>query len=406
MAEAEEFRIPIGPQHPALKEPESFSVALKGEKILGVDVRLGYNHRGIEKACEERTYIQDIYLVERICGICSHVHSTCFIQGVEEIAGLQVPKRALYIRSLVGELERVHSHLLWLGVAGHEIGFDTLLMYSWRDRETVMDILTVLTGNRVNYGINTLGGVRRDITPEQAKDALTGIDKLEERTKYYIELATHETTIINRLSGVGVLSKEEATRLGALGPTGRASGITQDVRKDDPYAAYAELDFKVISDNHNDVYGRTIVRMLELLESYKMIRQILNNLPAGPISVRAPRRIPAGEVLSRYEAPRGECVHYIKANGTDKPERVKFRAPTLANVQAVKYMLRDRYLADLPIVIAAIDPCFSCTDRMVEIDDLDSGERQVLDWGTLHRYSIDWYKKQGIDFAKMGARQK
>ena len=401
MPDAEAFRIPIGPQHPALKEPESFSVALKGEKILGVDVRLGYNHRGIEKACEERTYIQDVYLVERICGICSHTHSTCFIQGVEELAGLQVPKRALYIRSLIGELERVHSHLLWLGVAGHEIGFDTLLMYSWRDRETVMDILTVLTGNRVNYGINMLGGVRRDVSPEQAKDALVGIDKLEERTKYYIEVATQETTIINRLSGVGVLSKEEATRLGALGPTGRASGISRDVRKDDPYAAYAELDFKVITDDHNDVYGRTIVRMLELIESYKIIRQILNNLPAGPISVRAPRRIPAGEVLSRYEAPRGECVHYIKANGTDKPERVKFRAPTLANVQAVKYMLKDHYLADLPIVIAAIDPCFSCTDRMIEINDLDKGQTRVMDWQKLHDYSLEWYRQKGIDFGKM-----
>ncbi len=402
MSEPEEFRIPIGPQHPALKEPESFSVALKGEKILGVDVRLGYNHRGIEKACEERTYIQDIYLVERICGICSHVHSTCFIQGVEEIAGLQVPRRALFIRSLIGELERVHSHLLWLGVAGHEIGFDTLLMYSWRDRETVMDLLTVLTGNRVNYGINTLGGVRRDVTPEQAREVLAGIDKLEERTKYYVEVATQEPTIINRLSGVGVLSKEDAIRLGALGPTARASGIDRDVRKDDPYAAYAELDFKVITDDHNDVYGRTIVRMLELMESYKMIRQALKDMPAGPISVRAPRRMPAGEVLSRYEAPRGECVHYVKSNGSDKPERAKFRAPTLANVQAVKYMLKDRYLADMPIVIAAIDPCFSCTDRMVRVDDLDRGESRVMDWQKLHDYSIEWYRRnRGIDFGKM-----
>ncbi len=401
MSEPEEFRIPIGPQHPALKEPESFSVALKGEKILGVDVRLGYNHRGIEKACEERTYIQDVYLVERICGICSHVHSTAFVQGVEEIAGLQVPKRALYIRSLVGELERIHSHLLWLGVAGHEIGFDTLLMYSWRDRETVMDILTVLTGNRVNYGINMLGGVRRDITPEQVKEVLAGLDKLEERTKYYIEVATQETTIINRLSGVGVLSQEEALRLGALGPTARASGIERDVRRDDPYAAYGELDFKVITDDHNDVYGRTIVRMLELMESFKMCRQILKQLPPGPVSVRAPRRMPAGEAFSRYEAPRGECVHYIKANGTDMPERVKVRAPTLANVQAVKYMLRDRYLADMPIVVAAIDPCFSCTDRMVEINDLEKGDTAVLDWQQLHDYSVEWYRRRGIDFGAM-----
>ena len=168
MHDSHKFKIPMGPQHPALKEPESFSIALKGEKILGVEIRLGYNHRGIEKACEERSYIQDIYLIERVCGICSHSHSTCFIQAVEEIACLQIPERAKYIRTLIGELERIHSHLLWLGVAGHEIGFDTLLMYTWRDREVVMDLLAELTGNRVNYAINTIGGVRRDVSEQQA----------------------------------------------------------------------------------------------------------------------------------------------------------------------------------------------------------------------------------------------
>ena len=219
MAEEKEFRIPIGPQHPALKEPVSFSLALRGEKIMGVDVRLGYNHRGIEKACEERTYVQDVYLIERICGICSHTHSTCFVQAVEEIAGLEVPKRALYIRTLIGELERIHSHLLWLGVAGHEIGFDTLLMFTWRDREVVMDLLAMLTGNRVNYGINTIGGVRRDIRAEDIKEIFKAMDILEERTKYYIEVATQETTVVQRLMGVGVLSKEDALKLGAVGPT-------------------------------------------------------------------------------------------------------------------------------------------------------------------------------------------
>jgi NADH-quinone oxidoreductase subunit D len=401
----DEFKIPFGPQHPALKEPESFSVALRGEKILGVDIRLGYNHRGIEKACEERTYIQDVYLIERICGICSHTHSTCFVQAVEEIAKLEVPKRALYIRCLIGELERVHSHLLWLGVAGHEIGFDTLLMYSWRDREAVMDILTILTGNRVNYGINMIGGVRRDITTEQSKEVLEMLDKLEERTKYYIEVATEETTIIGRLSGVGVLTKEDALRLGAVGPTARASGIPRDTRRDDPYAAYAELDFEVITDDRCDVYGRTVVRLKELMESYKMIRQILKNLPAGPISVRAPRRIPAGEAFSRYEAPRGEDVHYVKANGTDKPERVKVRAPTMANVQAVKQMLKDRYLADLPIVIAAIDPCFSCTDRLVSVNNLETGEKNTWTWEKLHTYSLDWHKQRGSDLSQVRLKE-
>lgn len=404
MHNSPEFKIPIGPQHPALKEPEGFSVALKGEKILGVDIRLGYNHRGIEKAAEERTYIQDIYLIERVCGICSHSHSTCFVQAVEEIAGLALPVRAQYIRTIIAELERIHSHLLWLGVAGHEIGFDTLLMYSWRDREVVMDILASITGNRVNYGMNTIGGVRRDISPEQAEEILKGLKILEERTKYYIEVATEETTIIKRLSGVGVLSREDVLRLDAVGPTARASGVKRDVRVDDPYAAYGNLSFDVITDERCDVYGRTVVRVKELLESYKIIRQALKDLPAGPITVRAPRKIPLGEAISRYEAPRGEDVHYVKSNGTEKPDRVKIRAPTLANVQAVKHMLRDRFLADMPIVIAAIDPCFSCTDRMVRLKEQDCAKDKIINWPSLHAYSIEWHKKQGIDFSGLNKK--
>jgi membrane-bound hydrogenase subunit alpha len=396
--------IPVGPQHPALKEPVSFSVALEGEKIMGSTVRLGYNHRGIEKACEERTYIQDIYLVERICGICSHSHSTCFVQAVEEIAGLAVPDRALYIRTLVSELERVHSHLLWLGVAGHEIGFDTLLMYTWRDREVVMDILALLTGNRVNYGINVIGGVRRDITPEQAEETLKAVGILEERTLYYVKLASEEITLMKRLSGVGMLSHEDALRLGAVGPVARASGIDRDVRRDDPYAIYDRLDFKVITDNHNDIYGRTLVRLGELLESFKMIRQMLRDIPAGPLSVKAPRKIPAGEALSRYEAPRGEDVHYVKSNGTDKPERVKVRAPTLANIQTVAKMLENRELADLPIVIAAIDPCFSCTDRLIGIKSGAGADESVMTWGEIRELSIRRYREQGVDFTGLNAR--
>ena len=398
--------IPIGPQHPALKEPESFMVTLSGERILKFSARLGYNHRGIEKACEERTYIQDVYLTERICGICSHAHSTAFVQAVEEIAGLAVPRRALYIRTLIGELERVHSHLLWLGVAGHEVGFDTLLMYTWRDREVVMDILALLTGNRVNYGINTIGGVRRDITPEHIKKIAKAVDTLEERTKYYIQIATKETTLIKRLSGVGVLSHDDAIRLGAVGPTARASGVDRDVRRDDPYASYGELKFKVITDNHNDVYGRTLVRMGELMESYNMIRQLIKNIPEGPITVKAPRKIPAGEAVSRYEAPRGEDVHYVKSNGTEKPERVKVRAPTLANIQTVAKMLEDRQLADLPIVIAAIDPCFSCTDRLTIVKDAKTGKKKTMEWEELHSYSIKWYSDRGMDFSALNKKLK
>jgi membrane-bound hydrogenase subunit alpha len=390
--------IPIGPQHPALKEPESFRVILEGEKIVGVTLRLGYNHRGIEKACEERTYLQDLYLIERVCGICSHSHSTCFVQAVESIAGVEVPKRALYIRTLIGELERIHSHLLWLGVAGHEIGFDTLFMYSWRDREIVMDILADLTGNRVNYGINTYGGVKRDISKEQLQKILEAMDTLEERTKYYIQVATEEVTLIKRLSNVGRLSKADVETYDAVGPVARASGVDRDVRRDDPYAAYNEVSFKVITVNNEDVYGRTLVRVGELMESYSIVRQIISNMPDGPITVKVPRKIPEGEALSRYEAPRGEDVHYVKSNGSDKPERVKLRAPTLANVKAMLKMLENYNLADLPIIVAAIDPCFSCTDRAISIKKLDTGSSEIMDWKSLRQYSIEWYKRKGIKF--------
>jgi len=390
--------IPIGPQHPALKEPESFRVTLEGEKIVDVSLRLGYNHRGIEKACESRTFMQNIYLIERVCGICSHSHSTCYIQAVEDLAGAEVPKRALYIRTLVGELERVHSHLLWLGVAGHEIGFDTLFMYSWRDREIVMDLLAKLTGNRVNYGINTIGGVRRDISKEESEEILKAVDVLEERTKYYIEVATEEVTLINRLSNVGKLSRADVELLGAVGPVARASGVDMDTRRDDPYAAYSEVSFKVITADNEDVYGRTLVRVGELMQSYSIIRQVLKNMPDGPITVRVPRKIPAGEAISRYEAPRGEDVHFVKSNGSDTPERVKLRAPTLANIKAVLKMLKNYNLADLPIIIAAIDPCFSCTDRTISIKKLDTGSTEIMDWKSLREYSIEWYKKRGIRF--------
>ncbi len=404
MHDSDDVKLPIGPQHPSLKEPESFLITLRGEKITSVNVKIGYNHRGIEKACEDRTYIQDLYLLERVCGICSHSHSTCFLQAVEEIAALEVPRRAKYIRTLIAELERIHSHLLWLGVAGHEIGFDTLLMYTWRDREIVMDLLATLTGNRVNYGINTIGGVRRDVTPEQFKDVLAGMDKLEESTKYFIEVAQEEVTVVKRLAGVGVISYESAVKLGTVGPTARASGINQDVRRDDPYLIYGELDFDVIIDNHNDVYGRTLVRLKELMESYKMIRRIIKDIPDGPIAVKAPRRIPAGEAVSRYEAPRGEDFHYVRANGTEKPDRVKLRPPTLANVQAVSMMLEDGYLADMPIVIAAIDPCFSCTDRMITINNADTRKKETFIWNKIRLMGIEHYRERGIDFAELNRK--
>jgi len=401
MVDNDVVKITLGPQHPALKEPGNFILSLKGENVTDMGIRLGYNHRGMEKACEQRSYLNDLYLLERICGICSHSHTTAYVQAVEEIAAIQVPPRALYLRTLVAELERIHSHLLWLGVAGHEIGFDTLLMYSWRDREIVLDLLQMLTGNRVNYGYNTIGGVRKDITEEQSNDILKATDVLEERTKVYAELATHELTLSKRLQHVGRLSKEDVLRLGVTGPTARASDVQRDVRKDDPYAIYAELEFDVITNDHCDVYGRTLVRVGELMQTYRIIRQILAKLPEGPIAAKVPRKIPKGQAISRYEAPRGEDFHFVRGNGTDKPERVKVRAPTMVNMQAVATMMKGGQLADMPITLAAIDPCFSCTDRMIELHDEATRTSGTYSWAHVRQLGIHHYRERGVDFANL-----
>jgi membrane-bound hydrogenase subunit alpha len=363
-----EVVVPIGPHHPALKEPVNFRVIADGEKIVRLELDLSYNHRGIEKAAEQRNFIRVLPLLERVCGICSHSHATVFAKGIEEIMGLEIPPRARYIRTIIAELERMHSHLLWLGVAAHEIGFNTLFMWTWRDREAVQDTLEEMSGNRVHYGMNEIGGVRRDLTPAQIQTALARLPDLEERIKKYVEMVNSEETLLIRFRGVGTMSKEEALKYGAVGPTARASGVDYDVRRDDPYLAYAEVPWKVITDNHGDVYGRTRVRIGELWESTQIVRFCLENIPAGPIRIDAPRNAPQGEILSRYEAPRGELAHYILTNGTDKVERVDIRSPTLANWTSVAMCLVNQNLADIPVIVAAIDPCLSCTCRMVVVN--------------------------------------
>ncbi len=377
------FQIPIGPQHPALKEPISLRMTVEGEVIKGVDIRLGYNHRGMEKLAEEKSWIQNIYLTERICGICSHSHSTCYVQGVEKLMEIEPPRRGLYLRYLVSELERIHSHLLWLGVAGHEAGFDSFFMYTWRDREVVMDLLEMISGNRVHYAINTLGGVRRDIDETQRQKILDGIAVLRARSEYYFKIGANEPSFVGRLAGVGPLTKQEAMDNCAVGPVARASGVARDVRKDDPHAFYDEAPFDVCTADSCDVLGRAVVRIKELFESYKIIEFIMKNLPAGPVAVKAPRRAKTGEVVSRYEAPRGENIHYITANGGDKPERLKVRAPTLANYPATVVMLRQGFIADIPLIFAAIDPCICCAERTVELVNAHSGEETIVRFSDL-----------------------
>ena len=388
-----EVEIPIGPQHPALKEPVNFRVFVDGERVVRLDLDVSYNHRGIEKAAEARDFPKALYLIERICGICSHAHATNFVKGIETIMGVTVPRRARYLRVIVGELERIHSHLLWLGVAAHEIGFNTLFMYTWRDREIVQDILEAISGNRVNYGVNTLGGVRRDLTDGLRARILEDVRTLEARSRYYLDVLTQEETFLVRTRRVGFLSRERAEALGAVGPTARASGIPFDIRRVDPYEAYEELPVEVITASTCDVFGRTVVRAREISESLRIIREAVENLPGGPISVPAPRAAPKDEVVSRYEAPRGELIHYIRTNGTDKVDRLDARTPTLANWPSVVDAMVGHYLADIPVVVSAIDPCLSCTSR-ITVCDLGDRTKSVLTWDDLRDHGIRFYRER------------
>ena len=391
-----EVVIPIGPQHPALKEPVNFKVVADGEIIVRLELDVSYNHRGIEKAAEQRDFVRVVPLLERVCGICSHSHTTVFVKGIEEAMKLEIPRRAQYIRTIVAELERMHSHLLWLGVAAHENGFNTLFMWTWRDRELVQDMLEELTGNRVNYGINEVGGVRRDLTPALVKASLDRLPYLAERIAKYTAMASKQRTMLLRFQGVGKLTEAEALKYGAVGPTARASGVDYDVRKDDPYLSYPDVPWKVVTDDHGDVFGRTLVRVGELVESTNIVRHCLENLPEGAIRIQPPRAAPKGEVLSRYEAPRGELVHFIRTNNTDKAERLDIRTPTLANWTSVAVSLVGQNLADIPVVVAAIDPCLSCTSRITIVDP-EGAETGTMTWDELRAHGIRFYReREGI----------
>jgi formate hydrogenlyase subunit 5 len=362
-AEGRQVKIIIGPQHPALLEPEKFSVTVDGETVTKVDPRIGYVHRGIEKTTELRTYLQDIYLVERVCGICNGPHAIGFCGAVEKILKPEVPERAKYIRVIDLELNRLHSHLLTLGHAALEIGYETVFQYFWRDREPIMDLMELTTGNRVYSSIITIGGVRRDITSEQMPKMKSVLADLRGKLPFYRKIYLEEPTLRLRMKDVGVLSRQDALKLAVVGPVARGSGVDMDVRKDLPYEAYGEIPFKEVVYTDGDVWARMNVRLDEVEQSINIIEYALDHMPAGPIRVEVPRSVPIGEAVYSLEAPRGELFYYVKSNGSDKPDRVKIRTPTFANIPSFLKTAIGESIADIPSNFVSLDPCFSCTDR-------------------------------------------
>ena len=370
--------VPFGPFHPTLDEPAHFRLYIEGERVRGCEYRGFMVHRGIEKLAESvLTYNEIPVMAERICGICGCVHNVAYAQAVESAVGLKAPPRAEYLRTLMLELERLHSHLLWVGLACHIVGFDTLFMQSFRIREPVMWIAEKISGNRKTYGLCLIGGVRRDLTPELGAELRQVLDRLEAEWRTVVAAVLKDRNIQKRTRGVGVADRKLVKEAGLIGPVARAAGVDMDCRRDHPYAAYDRMDFDVITAEDGDVWSRVVVRAREVFESIKIIRQCLEKMEDGPIQLPIQDELPVGRLgLSSVEAPRGESHHFVITGENNRPRRWRVRAPTYQNLQGVPVMIKDQQLADMTITLGSIDPCFSCTDRLETVD-LKSGATKV-----------------------------
>ncbi len=370
--------VPFGPFHPTLDEPAHFRLYVEGEMVRGCEYRGFMVHRGIEKLAESVMSYNDIpVLAERICGICGCVHNVAYVQSVEEAAGLKAPPRAEYVRTIMLELERLHSHLLWVGLAGHIVGFDTLFMQSFRIREPIMRIAEKISGNRKTYALCVVGGVRWDITAESKVELRQMLDKLESEWQTLVAAVRHDKNVQKRTRGVGIADAALVKHAALLGPVARAAGVDIDCRRDHPYAAYDRVEFEVITEQDGDVWARIIVRMKEVFESIRIIRQCLAKMEEGPLQLEIKDELPVARIgISSVEAPRGESHHFVITGENNRPRRWRVRAPTYQNLQGVPAMIKDQQIADMTISLGSIDPCFSCTDRLETID-LHSGRLKV-----------------------------
>jgi ech hydrogenase subunit E len=345
-----------------LPEPLHLDLVLEDEVVVKAIPSIGFVHRGMEKLVEKRDYQDYVYIAERICGICSFMHGMGYCTAVEQIMGIEIPERSVFLRTMWAELSRLHSHILWLGLTADAIGYESLFMHSWRLREHVLDIFDMTTGGRVIFSVCKIGGVRRDIDEEKMKRVLDLIDTIEKGLDDMAKVFITDKSINHRLGGIGVLSKEDAINHGVIGPIARGSGIHTDVRLSG-YGAYPHLDVNVITDDGCDSMARTRVRVAELYESVRLIRRIAEIMPKSDVIDVKVKGNPDGESFARLEQPRGEVLYYAKGNGTKFLERMCVRTPTFANVPALLDMLVGVEMADIPVLITTIDPCISCVER-------------------------------------------
>ena len=356
------YTMPLGPVHVALEEPVYFHLTVEGEDIKNVELTSGHVHRGMERMAMQRTLVKNVTLTERVCSLCSNSHSFTYSMVVENALNLAIPERAKYLRVMAEEIKRVASHLFNTAIQAHIAGIKSLFMHVMEVREVVQDIKETVYGNRMNLASNCIGGVKCDVTNELLDYIMKQLEVLEPQTDELYDIFQTNHIMLTRTKGLGLLPTEDALALGVVGPVARGSGIARDVRRDSPYAAYPDLEFDVITEPGCCVHSRTMVRLREIKESIKLIRQCCDKMPEGPVCVHM-GKIPVNEAFAHSEAPRGEVSYYIRTNGTDIPSRLKWRVPSYMNWKALSVMMKGAQIAEVALVLNSIDPCVSCTER-------------------------------------------
>jgi NADH-quinone oxidoreductase subunit D len=371
---SERLTMNMGPQHPSAHGVFRAILTLEGEKIVAVDAVIGYLHRCHEKLAENLAYVQYPSIASKTDYVAAMSSELAYVMAAEKIAQFEVPKRAQYLRVMVNELQRIASHCLWLGtwcldMGGALGGGTSIFLYCIRERELVLDLFESLVGARLLYGFHQVGGVRYDIPAGWAEQCRTTMNTIEQRLHEYESMLFDNAFFEMRTRGVGVISPALAQDVGVCGPLLRASGVNFDLRRDQPYSSYEDFQFKVPVETEGDCHARYRVRMVEFRESIRIVRQVLESLPEGPISSRpgvkslGQVRVPKGEAYARVEGPRGEVGCYLVADGTQKPYRMKWRGASFSNLAVLPYILPGVTVADVVAIMGSVDPVFGEVDR-------------------------------------------
>ena len=358
------YEIPLGAQHISLLEPLHFKFTTENEKIVDTVANVYYVHRGIEQACCSKFKFRQVsFVVGRVCGLCSVSHTTAYSQVAERLVKIEIPRRAKYLRMLVIELDRIHSHLLCLSHVAENSGFEALFMKTMQYREFAMEMLEAVCGNRIQYDFSIVGGVARDLKPGVSKMILEKLKTFKPQLDELVDIYQNNWTLSLKNKGVGAITKEDALRLNVVGPFARATGLAVDVRNEtEDLLPWKEVGFEMVLDKAGDVHARNMVRLHELYVSMRIIENIINGLPESAL-VTETKAFPDGEAVVRLEAPRGELFYYAKGNKTQILERLKIKAPTFSNVPAMVEAFKGNEYGSAPAIIASYDPCLSCTSR-------------------------------------------